>query len=99
MDPILVWTLSVVAVSSWTTVVVLDRASHGTEFGRTGHLTVTVLWLLALGTFVVSSLSVSGDPGNVSSFFVAFNRAVLAASGLVALYREWRRFRAPYRGR
>lgn len=97
MDAVITWSLSVVAVSTWTTVVILDRAAHGTEFGRSGHLTVAVVWLLSLGTFAVSTLSISGDPGGLMAFFVAFNRALLAGAGIYALYREWRRFRASAR--
>lgn len=94
MDQAIAWALSVVAVSTWTSVVILGRAAAGTEFGRTGHVTVLVVWALALGTFLVSTLSLAGNPGGMATFFVAFNRAVLAASGAYALHREWRRFRA-----
>lgn len=93
MDATIAWALSVVAVSTWSSVVILDRAAHGTELGRTGHVTVLVVWALAIGTFLVSTLSVAGDPGGLTTFVVAFNRAVLAGSGVYALHREWRRFR------
>ena len=89
MDDVISWVLSATAVGAFTASWALNRHYYGRRAGRTivsTQLLLVSLALVSLGTFIVSTIIVSGNGASHGlGLVVAFNRAVLAGTGIMVL--------------
>lgn len=100
MDQLITWLLAAIAAASFTLAFLFDQMAEGTDFTRLSKMLVLALRLLAYGTFIVSTLGITGHE-DTQGFFVAFNRAVLAGVGVTLAYQtgcRYRRSRRVHRG-
>ena len=88
MDSLLTWAMAGIAAISFTLAYVFDYMSKGTEFSRNARLFLFALALVAWGTFLVSTFT-GFDIREGSKLVAALNRAVLAGTGLFAMWRSW----------